>query len=668
LFRLVHILVQARTGETCSARCSSSYNQDDYFGLHIEELNEVAEFLDKNVQNYPPSAQNLTVDFLMCIDNCYLPMESWCISVTNVDNVDQNKEPASFFDSSKLSLDVSTLLKASIAAARATPMFRTISLDVFYRVEFEYRDVFEILFGKRVNCLILYCNLSHLLLRNVGLNCEVYEGPPIIELGGKQKRRNVGKVSTSLGTISLDVFYRVEFETCKDSCCSREGLREKRYKMRRTTGKRSESDAGTYLPFSPSDGLITMRTASEAAVLNKNKQDEAKADIQERKILFYLEKPLSTSGSSGSSLTDTKSFELSSSVPFFALLTASSSENRICHENNQSETVFGDSKKSIDEVAEGSAMYESVASTLVFSPSESEIAPDSKASYYSFVDSDNDSTNSQADENSENSFIKVPFALLPTGDPSNVGDFIMFLRRCEVQEFAFTFEKVDLLLKQLSQFETWQHTFDSFLAEITENAEVVNCSAFSTASAKPRTKYVPRRALLYVPGSSEKMLKKVPGIKVDSLVLEMEDGVAANAKSEARVNIRKYLDSTAGLGKHNCFELGVRVNSVASELIFEDVKELAKAEHLPQAFMIPKIDSVEDLAAVFDVFRTAYGDRRILNTDIRMIIWIESARALLDMPRILNAALNLHKSAGFFKTDAIVFGSDDFCANIGLFF
>lgn len=51
--------------------------------------------------------------------------------------------------------------------------------------------------------------------------------------------------------------------------------------------------------------------------------------------------------------------------------------------------------------------------------------------------------------------------------------------------------------------------------------------------------------------------------------------------------------------------------------------------------------------------------------DTRMIIWIESARALLDMPRIVNAAMNLHRSAGFFKLDGAVFGSDDFCANIG---
>ena len=58
------------------------------------------------------------------------------------------------------------------------------------------------------------------------------------------------------------------------------------------------------------------------------------------------------------------------------------------------------------------------------------------------------------------------------------------------------------------------------------------------------------------------------------MVLELEDGVAANAKAEARVNIRKYLDSLPSIGEHKCFELGVRVNSVASQLIFDDVKVL----------------------------------------------------------------------------------------------
>lgn len=37
------------------------------------------------------------------------------------------------------------------------------------------------------------------------------------------------------------------------------------------------------------------------------------------------------------------------------------------------------------------------------------------------------------------------------------------------------------------------------------------------------------------------------------------------------------------------------------------------------------------------------------------------------MPRILSSALNLHKNSGFFKLDAVVFGSDDYCADIGTF-
>ncbi|MFH4977473.1 hypothetical protein AB6A40_004182 [Gnathostoma spinigerum] len=190
------------------------------------------------------------------------------------------------------------------------------------------------------------------------------------------------------------------------------------------------------------------------------------------------------------------------------------------------------------------------------------------------------------------------------------------------------------------------------------------CSA-GAKSSKSQSRYVPRRALLYVPGSSQKMLGKVPNIDVDCLVLEMEDGVASNAKVEARKNIRKYLDELPTKPKHKCFELGVRVNSIASQLLYDDVQELAKAEILPDAFMIPKVDSIDDLAAIFDIFRSLYGADRVTNTDTRMVIWIESARALLDAPRILNAAVNMHKSAGFFKIDAVVFGSDDYCADIG---
>lgn len=43
-------------------------------------------------------------------------------------------------------------------------------------------------------------------------------------------------------------------------------------------------------------------------------------------------------------------------------------------------------------------------------------------------------------------------------------------------------------------------------------------------------KFVPRRAMLYVPGDDENKLKKIPGINADCAILECEDGVALNRK------------------------------------------------------------------------------------------------------------------------------------------
>ncbi|KAJ1348693.1 hypothetical protein KIN20_004048 [Parelaphostrongylus tenuis] len=184
------------------------------------------------------------------------------------------------------------------------------------------------------------------------------------------------------------------------------------------------------------------------------------------------------------------------------------------------------------------------------------------------------------------------------------------------------------------------------------------------AGVKDRVKYIPRRSLLYVPASSQKMLEKVPNIQADCVVIELEDGVALTSKALARRQAAEVLDKLLRQQLH-CFELGIRVNSVSSGLMEDDIKEVCKAESLPQAFMVPKVDSVEDVAIIYDIFRSNYTPKRITDTSTRLVIWIESARALLDMPRILSSTLNLQKNSGFFKLDAVVFGSDDYCADIG---
>lgn len=43
-------------------------------------------------------------------------------------------------------------------------------------------------------------------------------------------------------------------------------------------------------------------------------------------------------------------------------------------------------------------------------------------------------------------------------------------------------------------------------------------------------KYIPRRAVLYVPGNDERKLRKLTSLNVDCAVLDCEDGVALNKK------------------------------------------------------------------------------------------------------------------------------------------
>ncbi|KAL6036866.1 hypothetical protein STEG23_035523 [Scotinomys teguina] len=54
-------------------------------------------------------------------------------------------------------------------------------------------------------------------------------------------------------------------------------------------------------------------------------------------------------------------------------------------------------------------------------------------------------------------------------------------------------------------------------------------------------KYIPRRAVLYVPGNDEKKIRKIPSLKVDCAVLDCEDGVAANKKNSTTTSSSLHL-------------------------------------------------------------------------------------------------------------------------------
>ncbi|KAL1267747.1 hypothetical protein QQF64_033110, partial [Cirrhinus molitorella] len=58
------------------------------------------------------------------------------------------------------------------------------------------------------------------------------------------------------------------------------------------------------------------------------------------------------------------------------------------------------------------------------------------------------------------------------------------------------------------------------------------CQSSQRSHHTPGTslKYIPRRAVLYVPGNDERKLRKLTSLDVDCAVLDCEDGVALNKK------------------------------------------------------------------------------------------------------------------------------------------
>uniref|UniRef100_A0A4W4DZ47 Citramalyl-CoA lyase, mitochondrial n=1 Tax=Electrophorus electricus TaxID=8005 RepID=A0A4W4DZ47_ELEEL len=172
-------------------------------------------------------------------------------------------------------------------------------------------------------------------------------------------------------------------------------------------------------------------------------------------------------------------------------------------------------------------------------------------------------------------------------------------------------------------------------------------------------RYVPRRAVLYVPGNDERKLRKLTTLDVDCAVLDCEDGVALNKKAEARETVVRML-AELDLG-HT--EKCVRVNSASSGLADADLEAVLQAEVLPAALMLPKVEESTEVQWFVDRFQWHLKNRKLL-APIRLVTFVETAVGLLNFKTVCEEARRLGPAAGLHH-DGVVFGSDDFCASIG---
>ncbi|XP_067842700.1 citramalyl-CoA lyase, mitochondrial isoform X2 [Heptranchias perlo] len=186
----------------------------------------------------------------------------------------------------------------------------------------------------------------------------------------------------------------------------------------------------------------------------------------------------------------------------------------------------------------------------------------------------------------------------------------------------------------------------------------VQCCRYASSTPTDR-QYVPRRAVLYVPGNDERKLHKITSLRVDCAVLDCEDGVALNKKEEARLTIAKMLEQL-DVGRT---DLCVRINSVSSGLAELDMEVILQSKVLPPTLMLPKVENIEEIKWFADRF-AKYSKGRTLKEPMNLITFVETAVGLLNFKAECEEAQRLGAHAGF-QLDGAVFGSDDFCASIG---
>jgi citrate lyase subunit beta/citryl-CoA lyase len=167
-----------------------------------------------------------------------------------------------------------------------------------------------------------------------------------------------------------------------------------------------------------------------------------------------------------------------------------------------------------------------------------------------------------------------------------------------------------------------------------------------------RSRSLPRRSCLSVPGSSDRFLAKAPNIPADMTFLDLEDSVAPLEKEAARSMVVKAIKELPWDDRVLC----VRVNAWDTRWTYGDVIEVVgnAGERLDEV-MLPKVQSAAEVVAL-DLLLTQVEQNCGLpvgHTGIEA--QIETARGLIHVEEICAASPRL---------ETIIFGPADFAASI----
>jgi len=167
-----------------------------------------------------------------------------------------------------------------------------------------------------------------------------------------------------------------------------------------------------------------------------------------------------------------------------------------------------------------------------------------------------------------------------------------------------------------------------------------------------RTRDLPRRSCLSIPGSSDKMLGKGPGIPADMVFLDLEDSVAPLEKEGAR---KKVVDAIRGQDWGEKV-LCVRINAWDTQwTAFDVIEVVGQAGERLEEVMLPKVQTAAEVVALDLLLTQVEIAAGLPSGHIGIEAQIETTRGLINVEEICAASPRL---------ETIIFGPADFAASM----
>lgn len=157
----------------------------------------------------------------------------------------------------------------------------------------------------------------------------------------------------------------------------------------------------------------------------------------------------------------------------------------------------------------------------------------------------------------------------------------------------------------------------------------------------------PRRSVLYMPGSNPRALEKAKSLPADTLILDLEDAVAPDAKAEAR----ELVCAAAKSGDYGAREVVIRINGLETPWGIDDLEAASAAG--PDAILLPKVFSGQMVISADNLLDDAGAPAKT-----RLWAMIETPLAILHAEEIASMKTST-------RLDCFVMGTNDLALELG---